>query len=87
MPLRDVATGVEANLAHISSVSQRLRAGGLRTGATPATSLNFSERNKADRLAWCQEMQRVDEDLWASVIFTDEKIFRTTVPRRRFVRR
>ena len=76
MPLMDVAAGAEANLSHISYVSRRLRAAGLRTSSIPATSLNFSDRNKADRLTWCEEMQQRDEDFWASVIFTDEKWMR-----------
>ena len=86
LPLRDIAAGAEADLAHISSVTRRMREGGLRT-ATPATSLNFSDRNKADRLAWCQLMEERGEDFWSRVVFTDEKIFKTSTPRRRYVRR
>ncbi|KAF0290476.1 Transposable element Tcb2 transposase [Amphibalanus amphitrite] len=87
LSLRDVAAGAEADLAHISSVSRRLRRGGLNTNSIPAPSLNFTDRNKADRLVWCELMQEHDEDYWATVIFTDEKIFRTTTPCKRYVRR
>ena len=76
LPLQDVATAAGASL-HTSSVSKRLNRAGLQT-FKPCGALNLTERHKADRLLFATEsLRQRTPDFWKSVIFTDEKIFRT----------
>lgn len=75
LPLQDVAAAVGVEAIHSSIVGRRLKEKGLKT-YKPSATLDLSEKNRADRLLFANEMMEGQVD-WANVIFTDEKIFRT----------
>lgn len=86
MPLRDVAVAAGANV-HINTVSRRLKKAGLQT-FKPCGKLALSEQNKAHRLLFVTEaLERHPPAFWTSVVFSDEKIFRTDLAGRVRVRR
>ena len=87
MPLRDVAAAAGVEDIHVSSVSARLKKAGLET-YKPCGKLALSEQNKGNRLLFAQEaIDRYPPEFWKSVVFTDEKIFRTDLTGRVRVRR
>ena len=87
MPLQDVAVASGAVPLHTSQISSRLQNAGLRT-YKPSGKLLLTERHKADRLLFAQEhLERHNAEFWRSVVFSDEKIFRTDTVGRVRVRR
>ena len=87
MPLRDVAAAADVDNINTSLVYTRLKKAGLQT-FKPRGKVALSQENKASRLLFAQEtLARYPAEFRKSVVFPDEKIFRTDLTGRVRVRR
>lgn len=86
LPLKDVAAAAGAVL-HINQITNRLKKGGLQT-YKPCGRLALTDRHKAARLLFANEgLEHRTPEFWRTVVFSDEKIFRTDTTGRVRVRR